>query len=140
MKLGRREVCLQYVQLERYKSIFPVPEYKEAFDIFDANKDGKISTAELKQMMIQLGQEPTDDEVKSIMTTADTNGNYMMTTADTNGNYIMTTADTNGNYTMTTADTNDNHMMTTADTNSNHIMTTTDIHGNYIMTTADVII
>ena len=62
------------VQHEPDSLIFPVLEYKEAFDIFDANKDGRISMAELKQMMIQLGQEPTDEEVTNIMTTADTNG------------------------------------------------------------------
>ena len=48
-----------------------VTEYREAFDMFDMDHDNRISTAELRKMMEQLGQKPTEQEIKSIMKSAD---------------------------------------------------------------------
>lgn len=50
-------------------------EYREAFDVFDRNRDGRITAPELKDMMIQLGQEVTDKELKDIMTSVDKSRN-----------------------------------------------------------------
>ena len=44
------------------------------FDVFDENKDGKISRGEVKQMMEKLGQTCSDGEVDDIMKSADTDG------------------------------------------------------------------
>jgi len=51
-------------------------EYKEAFDMFDENGDGKISRDELRKMMSNLGQAPSDKEINDIMTTSDKDGKY----------------------------------------------------------------
>lgn len=40
-----------------------IAEFKEAFQIFDKDGDGYISTKELRNAMIALGNNPTDDEV-----------------------------------------------------------------------------
>lgn len=41
-----------------------IAEFKEAFQIFDKDGDGCISTDELKNAMIALGSNPTDDDVE----------------------------------------------------------------------------
>jgi len=46
-------------------------EFREAFEIFDDNKDGKISREELTKMMTRLGQMTSEEEITSIMTKAD---------------------------------------------------------------------
>ena len=38
-------------------------EYREAFDLFDKDGDGTISTGELKNLLRCFGQVYTDDEV-----------------------------------------------------------------------------
>ena len=38
-------------------------EYREAFDLFDKDGDGTISTGELKNLLRCFGQICTDDEV-----------------------------------------------------------------------------
>ena len=40
-----------------------IGEYREAFELFDKNNDGNISTKELGQVMRSLGQNPTEAEV-----------------------------------------------------------------------------
>lgn len=49
-------------------------ELTETFRIFDRNGDGKISRAELKQALQNLGQAPTDNELALMMRAADLNG------------------------------------------------------------------
>jgi Ca2+-binding EF-hand superfamily protein len=39
-------------------------EFKEAFDLFDLNKDNKISKDELGKVMQTLGMNPTKQELK----------------------------------------------------------------------------
>jgi len=46
-------------------------EFREAFELFDANGDGKISRDELTSVMTRLGQMTSDDEITNIMTKAD---------------------------------------------------------------------
>lgn len=50
-----------------------VSDYREAFDMFDINHDNRISTAELRKMMESLGQDPSEEELKQIMWSADVN-------------------------------------------------------------------
>lgn len=46
-------------------------EAKDAFDIFDRDSDGKISENELATVMRSLGQNPSQKEVKELMSTLD---------------------------------------------------------------------
>ena len=41
-----------------------VAQFKEAFALFDSNKDGKLEPDELKFVMSALGQECTEEEIK----------------------------------------------------------------------------
>ena len=42
-------------------------ECKDAFDVFDQDKDGKISTIELTKVLRSLGSRPTEEEVHGIV-------------------------------------------------------------------------
>lgn len=48
-------------------------EYKDAFAVFDKDSDGFISAQELKEVMTSLGENPTDNYIKQLMTAADVN-------------------------------------------------------------------
>lgn len=50
-------------------------EYKEAFNLFDRNGDGNITTAELGTVMRSLGQNPTEAELADMINSIDTDGN-----------------------------------------------------------------
>lgn len=51
-------------------------EIQEAFNYFDRDRDGKISTSELGHLMRSLGRAPTEAEVQEyIKSDADPNGN-----------------------------------------------------------------
>mmetsp|Transcript_5329 Transcript_5329/g.8747 ORF Transcript_5329/g.8747 Transcript_5329/m.8747 type:complete len:150 (-) Transcript_5329:116-565(-) len=50
---------------------FEVAQFKEAFALFDTNKDGTLEPDELKFVMSALGQECTDEEIKDIIDVAD---------------------------------------------------------------------
>lgn len=52
-----------------------IPEMREAFDIFDKDKNGKISTKELGTVMRSLGQNPTQKEIDDMIKGADKDGN-----------------------------------------------------------------
>lgn len=49
-------------------------EYKEAFDLYDSEKSGVITTAALKETLTSLGQDPTDTEIKEMMVKVDLDG------------------------------------------------------------------
>ncbi|KAK3601261.1 hypothetical protein CHS0354_040440 [Potamilus streckersoni] len=49
-------------------------EIRKLFEVFDMDGDGYISAAELKQLMINLGQKVTDDDVDEMIRTADLDG------------------------------------------------------------------
>merc|ERR1719150_1849804 len=48
--------------------------FKEAFDMFDRNMDGTISTKELHAAMRRGGQNPTESEVQDMINTVDVDG------------------------------------------------------------------
>ena len=48
---------------------------KEAFSNFDTNGDGNICIDELKTAMFLMGNNPTDDDMKSIMNDIDIDSN-----------------------------------------------------------------
>lgn len=50
-------------------------EYREAFENFDKDHNGSISIKELASMMKSLGQNPTDQELREIISEVDIDGN-----------------------------------------------------------------
>merc|ERR1712154_53675 len=50
---------------------FEIGQFKEAFALFDTNKDGTLEPSEVKFVMSALGQECTDQEIKDIIDVAD---------------------------------------------------------------------
>ena len=49
-------------------------ELREAFQVFDKDGDGFISADELKDVMMNLGEELTDEEINEMITEADIDG------------------------------------------------------------------
>jgi calmodulin len=52
-----------------------IAEFKEAFEIFDKNKDGYITIKELGEIMKNLGQSPTEAELTDMINEVDIDGN-----------------------------------------------------------------
>ena len=52
-----------------------IAEFKEAFEIFDKNKDGFITIKELAEIMKNLGQNPTEAELTDMINEVDADGN-----------------------------------------------------------------
>ena len=52
-----------------------IKEYKEAFEIFDKNKDGNITAYELANVMKSLNMDPTEDELLEMINEVDLDGN-----------------------------------------------------------------
>jgi len=53
-------------------------EYREAFNLFDKNKDNVISAKELGTVMRSLGQSPTDADIRTMINHADINSMYII--------------------------------------------------------------
>lgn len=51
-----------------------IGQYRQAFKMFDKNKDEKISSQELGMVMRELGFDPTEDELKDMIGNADADG------------------------------------------------------------------
>jgi calmodulin len=49
-------------------------EMRQAFNVFDHNRSGSISAAELRQVMHSLDETLTDDQIDEMMKEADLNG------------------------------------------------------------------
>lgn len=49
-------------------------EFKDAFAMFDIDGGGTIDTDELKQVLTELGDAPTDEEIQEMITMIDENG------------------------------------------------------------------
>ena len=52
-----------------------ISEFKEAFNIFDKDKDGYITTKELGDIMKNLGQSPSEAELQDMINEVDIDGN-----------------------------------------------------------------
>jgi len=50
-------------------------EHREAFEMFDKDRSGQISVAELKEAFSSLGQRLNDEEFDAILQVADLDGN-----------------------------------------------------------------
>lgn len=46
-------------------------DFRDAFDIFDEDKNGEISLDELRKMLTSVGQKPTDHDLRKIFEAAD---------------------------------------------------------------------
>ena len=55
------------------------PEFKAAFDMFDTDGGGDISTKELGTVMRMLGQNPTREELDEIIEEVDEDGEPWIT-------------------------------------------------------------
>lgn len=53
---------------------FSLPEFKEAFSLFDKDGDGTITTKELGTVMRSLGQNPTEAELQDMINEVDADG------------------------------------------------------------------
>jgi len=49
-------------------------ELREAFKVFDTDGSGKISSGELKKVMLNLGEQLTDEEIDEMIREADADG------------------------------------------------------------------
>ena len=49
--------------------------FKQVFDCLDFNKDGHITSKEVKEVLKHLGMNPPDEEVKEFIETCDTDKN-----------------------------------------------------------------
>ncbi len=54
---------------------FKLKDYREAFDLFDKDKDGGITAKELASVMRSLNQEPTEFEINEMIAEVDKDGN-----------------------------------------------------------------
>lgn len=52
-----------------------IQEFKEAFEIFDKDKDGYITIKELSEIMRSLGQLPSETELQDMINEVDVDGN-----------------------------------------------------------------
>ena len=53
-------------------------ELKEAFKVFDTDGTGFISAAQLREVMKNLGEDLTDEEIDDMIKSADTDGDGQM--------------------------------------------------------------
>ena len=66
----------------------PEVEMKEAFSVFDSNKDGVINSEEMRSVFSNLGNRLTDAEVAALIREADIDGDGLV---DYNGEWIYIT-------------------------------------------------
>ena len=66
--------CLGYEQCYIKFLHCDLPEFKEAFSLFDKDGDGTITTKELGTVMRSLGQNPTEAELQDMINEVDADG------------------------------------------------------------------
>ncbi|TRY80615.1 hypothetical protein TCAL_13249 [Tigriopus californicus] len=59
------------LMIKRFASDDKMEEMKAAFEVFDKNKDNKISRSELKSAMRKMGESTSDHEIDAIIHEAD---------------------------------------------------------------------
>ena len=57
-----------------FEFLLLIPEFKEAFALFDKDGDGSITTKELGTVMRSLGQNPTESELQDMINEVDADG------------------------------------------------------------------
>jgi len=62
------------VKVCRFIRVLVSIEYRDAFNVFDKDGDETISTTELLTVMRSLGQNPSNEEAKQMITEVDING------------------------------------------------------------------
>lgn len=70
-------------ELAMYVPVVDMPfavDMREAFNLFDKDKDGRITCSELLTVMKELRQQASEDEIRDMITHADADGNCMITT------------------------------------------------------------
>ena len=65
---------LQHTNMTSQVSAELKAEYKQTFDMFDTDQSGRISSAELGQVMEQLGQNPTEADLHAMVSEVDADG------------------------------------------------------------------
>ena len=58
----------------KIRKIHEESELMEAFDYYDANKDGLVSVSELQSALGRLGMPVTEEEARKMIRAADTDG------------------------------------------------------------------
>lgn len=58
----------------KMKGVDQEEELREAFKVFDKDGNGVISAQELKSVMANLGETPSDEEITEMIKEADTDG------------------------------------------------------------------
>ena len=52
-----------------------VAEFKAAFNLFDKDGDGTVTTKEIGAVLRKMGQDPTEDELRQMIHDVDSDGN-----------------------------------------------------------------
>ena len=66
------------IHVYMYICIKFIPEFKEAFRLFDTDGDGTISTSELGTVMRSLGQNPTEKDLEEMIKEVDNDGDALL--------------------------------------------------------------
>lgn len=62
-----------------FHSLFvSIPEYREAFILFDADQSGFISSKELNACLRALGQNPNEEELQEMIFEVDADGEILI--------------------------------------------------------------
>lgn len=70
VKKGSKQNVSKQNELNEYQKL----EFKEAFNTFDKDRSGTITTKELLTVMRSIGQNPTEDEILNLVVEYDVNG------------------------------------------------------------------